>query len=227
MANFNTPPTPQQEEQIIDFGAFVRKYKRYWWLFVLSLIACISLAFLYLKAAQRIYNVKSVVLVAQDDTGAGAGATLLKSMKLMGQGSKVDDEMVVFSSQELCTQVVKQLKLNRSYIEDKGWFKPKRDHYNSSPVEILAPEEFFDTLSSPLKFKIDVNKQGLASIKAVKSKKAIVDVKDAELPITLKTAYGVFAFQPSEDFKPGKNHKITATLYRKLPWLMKPMPRKP
>ena len=213
MANFNTPPTPQQEEQIIDFGAFVRKYKRYWWLFVLSLIACISLAFLYLKAAQRIYNVKSVVLVAQDDTGAGAGATLLKSMKLMGQGSKVDDEMVVFSSQELCTQVVKQLKLNRSYIEDKGWFKPKRDHYNSSPVEILAPEEFFDTLSSPLKFKIDVNKQGLASIKAVKSKKAIVDVKDAELPITLKTAYGVFAFQPSEDFKPGKNHKITATLY--------------
>ena len=213
MANFNTPPTPQQEEQIIDFGAFVRKYKRYWWLFVLSLIACISLAFLYLKAAQRIYNVKSVVLVAQDDTGAGAGATLLKSMKLMGQGSKVDDEMVVFSSQELCTQVVKQLKLNRSYIEDKGWFKPKRDHYNSSPVEILAPEEFFDTLSSPLKFKIDVNKQGLASIKAEKSKKAIVDVKDAELPITLKTAYGVFAFQPSEDFKPGKNHKITATLY--------------
>ena len=213
MANFNTPPTPQQEEQIIDFGAFVRKYKRYWWLFVLSLIACISLAFLYLKAAQRIYNVKSVVLVAQDDTGAGAGATLLKSMKLMGQGSKVDDEMVVFSSQELCTQVVKQLKLNRSYIEDKGWFKPKRDHYNSSPVEILAPEEFFDTLSSPLKFKIDVNKQGLASIKAEKSKKAIVDVKDAELPITLKTAYGVFAFQPSENFKPGKNHKITATLY--------------
>ena len=213
MANFNTPPTPQQEEQIIDFGAFVRKYKRYWWLFVLSLIACISLAFLYLKAAQRIYNVKSVVLVAQDDTGAGAGATLLKSMKLMGQGSKVDDEMVVFSSQELCTQVVKQLKLNRSYIEEKGWFKPKRDHYNSSPVEILAPEEFFDTLSSPLKFKIDVNKQGLASIKAEKSKKAIVDVKDAQLPITLKTAYGVFAFQPSEDFKPGKNHKMTATLY--------------
>ena len=213
MANINTPLTPQQEEQIIDFGAFLRKYKRYWWLFLLSIIACISLAFLYLKAAQRVYNVKSVVLVSQDDNGAGAGANLLKSMKLMGQGSKVDDEMVVFSSQELCTQVVKQLKLNRTYIEDKGWFKPQRDHYNSSPVEILAPEEFFDTLSSPLKFKIDVNKQGLVNIKAEKNKKAWVDVKEAELPITLKTAYGVFAFQPAEDFKPGKKHNITATLY--------------
>ena len=118
MAKFNTPPTAQQEEQIIDFSAFVRKYKRYWWLFLLSLVACISLAFLYLRSAQRVYNVKSVVLISQDDNSGGAGTNLLKSMKLMGQGSKVDDEMVVFSSQELCTQVVKQLKLNRTYIED-------------------------------------------------------------------------------------------------------------
>ena len=62
MATFNTPPTAQQEEQIIDFSAFVRKYKRYWWLFLLSLIACMSLAFAYLKYAKRVYNVKSVVL---------------------------------------------------------------------------------------------------------------------------------------------------------------------
>ena len=114
MTKFNTPPTAQQEEQIIDFGAFVRKYKRYWWLFLLSLIACMTLATVYLKYAKRVYSVKSVVLIAQDDNSAGAGANLLKSMKLMGSGSKVDDEMLVFSSQELCTQVVKQLKLNRS-----------------------------------------------------------------------------------------------------------------
>ena len=211
MANFNTPPTPQQEEQIIDFGAFVRKYKRYWWLFVLSLIACISLAFLYLKAAQRIYNVKSVVLVAQDDTGAGAGATLLKSMKLMGQGSKVDDEMVVFSSQELCTQVVNQLKLNHSYIEDKGWFKPERDHYNSSPIEVIAPEEMFDTLSS-VKFKIDVDKAGLANIKATSGKHKLADVKGVTLPTTLKTVYGRFAINTTKKFKQGKECHITARL---------------
>ena len=213
MAKFNTPPTAQQEEQIIDFNAFVRKYKRYWWLFLLSLIACVALSMLYLKAAQRIYNVKSVVLVAQDDTGTGAGANLLKSMKLMGQGSKVDDEMVVFSSQELCTQVVKQLKLNRTYIEDRGWFKPERDHYNSSPVEIVVPEEFFDTLSTSLKFKIDVDKQGLVNIKSKKGDIEVANVKKATLPTTVKTPFGVFVFQAGEKFKPGKPHKITAGLY--------------
>ncbi len=212
MAKFNTPPTPQQEEQIVDFSAFVRKYKRYWWLFVLSLIACVALGLAYLKYAQRIYSVKAVVLVSQDDNSAGAGANLLKSMKLMGQASKVDDEMVVFSSQELCTEVVRQLGLNRSYIEDKGWYKPTVDHYNTSPIEVVAPEELFDTLSSSLKFKIDVNKQGRATIKATKGKKQLALVKDAMLPTTVKTSYGVFAIQATNKFKGGKPYHITARL---------------
>ena len=212
MAKINTPPTAQQEEQIIDFGAFLRKYKRYWWLFLLSLIACFAFAFAYLKLATRIYNVKSVVLVAQDDNAAGAGANLLKSMKLMGQGSKVDDEMVVFSSQELCTQVVKQLKLNRSYIEDKGWFKPEKDHYKTSPIEVIAPEEFFDTVSSSLKFIIDVDKQGKVDVVAKKSNDVLAEIKGASLPTTVKTSYGMFAIQATDHFKKGKACHIKAGL---------------
>ncbi len=211
MAKFNTPPTAQQEEQIVDFSAFVRKYKRYWWLFLLSLIACIALAFAYLKLAKRVYNVKAVVLVAQEDNGAGAGTNLLKSMKLMGQGSKVDDEMLVFSSQELCTQVVKQLGINHSYIEDKGWFKPEKDHYNSSPVEVIAPEEMFDTLSS-VKFKIDIDKAGKANIKATSGKDKLANVKGVALPTTLKTTYGTFSIKTTDEYKPGKPCHITARL---------------
>ena len=212
MAKFNTPPTAQQEEQIIDFSAFIRKYKRWWWLFLLSLIACISLAFVYLKYAKRVYNIKAVVLVAQEDNSAGAGANLLKSMKLMGQGSKVDDEMVVFSSQELCTQVVKQLKLNRSYVEDRGWFKPKKEHYNTSPIEVIAPEEMYDTLSS-VKFSIDVDKQGLVDIKANSGKHKLANIKGATLPTTVKTDYGVFAIQATKRYKAGKPCHIKANLY--------------
>lgn len=211
MASFNTIPTAQQEEQIVDFSAFVRKYKRYWWLFLLSLAACITLAFVYLKFAKRVYDVKAVVLVAQEDNGAGAGANLLKSMKLMGQGSKVDDEMIVFSSQELCTQVVKQLGLNHSYIEDRGWYKPLKDHYNSSPIEVIAPEEMFDTLST-VKFEIEVDKSGKADIKATSGKEKLAKVKGVALPTTLKTSYGAFAIKATDNYKTGKPCRITARL---------------
>ena len=212
MAQFNTPPTAQQEEQIIDFSAFVRKHKRYWWLFLLSLVACMLLAFTYLKFATRIYSVNAVVLVAQDDNSAGAGANLLKSMKLMGQGSKVDDEMIVFSSQELCTQVAKQLGLNHSYVEKKEWYKPSKNHYNSSPIEVEAPEEMFDTLSN-VNFKIDVNKQGLANIKVKSGRDKLANLKDVKLPVTVKTTYGTFIIKQTENYKKGKPCHITADLY--------------
>lgn len=211
MAKLNTPPTAQQEEQIVDFSAFIRKYRRYWWLFLLSLLACMALAFAYLKYAKRIYNVKAVVLVAQEDNGAGAGANLLKSMKLMGQGSKVDDEMLVFSSQELCTQVVKQLGINHNYLEDKGWYKPEKDHYNTSPIEVIAPEEMFDTLSS-VKFKIDLDKTGKADIKATSGKEKLANIKGVTLPTTLKTTYGTFAIKTTDRYKQGKPCHITARL---------------
>lgn len=212
MAQFNTPPTAQQEEQIIDFSAFVRKHKRYWWLFLLSLVACMLLAFTYLKFATRIYSVNAVVLVAQDDNSAGAGANLLKSMKLMGQGSKVDDEMIVFSSQELCTQVAKQLGLNHSYVEKKEWYKPSKNHYNSSPIEVEAPEEMFDTLSN-VNFKIDVNKQGLANIKVKSGRDKLANLKGVKLPVTVKTTYGTFIIKQTENYKKGKPCHITADLY--------------
>ena len=211
MTKFNTPPTAQHEEQIMDFSAFVRKYKRYWWLFLLSLLACMTLAFAYLKYAKRVYNIKSVVLVAQDENSDGIGANLLKSMKLMGQGNKVDDEMIVFSSQELCTQVVQQLKLNCSYLEDKGWLKPSKDHYNTSPIVVLAPEEMFDTLST-VTFKIDVDKSGKAAIKARSGKTKLAELKDVTLPTTVKTNYGVFGIQLTKNSKQGKPCHIKAIL---------------
>lgn len=206
----NTNIIPQ-EEPTFDFGALFDKYKRYWWLFLLSLIACCCLAWFYIRVATRVYDVKAVVLVAQEDNSSSAGANLLKSMKLMGSGGKVEDEMIVFSSQELCTEVARRLKLNRKYIEDKGWYKPKKDHYGSTPIEVVAPEEMFDTLSS-VSFKIDVDKDGLANIKARAGKEKLANIKNCKLPATFKTTYGTFTVRATEDYKPKKECHIQANL---------------
>jgi len=211
MTDIITNNNNQQEEQVFDLGALFDKYKRYWWLFLLSLVACLCLAYFYLKVTNRVYEVKAVVLVAQEDNSSSAGANLLKSMKLVSGGGKVDDEMIVFSSQELCTEVARRLKLNRRYIEDKGWYKPVVDHYNNSPVEVIAPEEMFDTLSS-ISFKIDINKQGLASIKANSGRDKLANFKDLHLPATIKTTYGTFTIKTTEDYKPNKPCHIKASL---------------
>ena len=71
MAKFNTPPTAQQEEQIIDFSAFVRKYKRYWWLFLLSLID-ITLKVLLILTVMGIIGIQATSPAQEHEThGAG------------------------------------------------------------------------------------------------------------------------------------------------------------
>ena len=53
----------ENKEPIIDFAALMAKYRRYWWLFLLSLLACIALAALYLKVKKPVYLVECLVLV--------------------------------------------------------------------------------------------------------------------------------------------------------------------
>ena len=92
-------------------GSVYNKYKRFWWLFVLSLIACIGLSVLFLKYKLPKYLVISTVLVDQDDDAGSTGASLLKSLSIGGGGASVDDEVVVMGSQDICNKMVKELKI--------------------------------------------------------------------------------------------------------------------
>ena len=93
--NTNPATTTAQGEKMIDMGSVYNKYKRFWWLFVLSLIACIGLSVLFLKYKLPKYLVISTVLVDQDDDAGSTGASLLKSLSIGGGGASVDDEVVV------------------------------------------------------------------------------------------------------------------------------------
>lgn len=192
------------KEDLIDLGAVFNKYKRYWWLFVLSLIAFASLAVMYLRFKLPEYKVMSTILVSQDDDASSAGASLLKTLSLGGGGSKVDDEIVVMGSQDICNKMVKELKLNRYYTEKKGFLKNK-EHYQDSPIEIDAPEEVFDTLSISMNFKVKIDEDGKADIKVKKGLfKTLATATDQTLPATVHTPYGTYQVRTTEFYKPSK-----------------------
>lgn len=99
----------------------LNKYKRYWWLFALSLILCMGLAAFYLTFKKPVYLVVGKVLVTDEKSGS-TGSAILKSMSLgLGGGSKVDDEVIVMGSQEICGEMINRLKINRRYTEKLGF----------------------------------------------------------------------------------------------------------
>lgn len=202
----------ETKEPVIDFAVMVRRYRRYWWLFVLSLVACFTLAVMYLKIKKPVYQIQSIVLVDPEDNGkpgaSSMGSSLLKSMAL-GGGSRVEDEIVVMGSQQLRTQMVKELKLNRTYIERKS-FLNRVDHYKDSPIEIDAPDALFDTLATSLQFKIKLDAQGKAQIKVKRGFfKTLAEASAVTLPATVKTPYGMFQVRPTGNYHRGKDCNIT------------------
>ena len=210
----------EKKQPVIDFAAMLQRYKRYWWLFALSLAACIALAVMYLKIVKPVYLVQSIVLVDPEDNGkpgaSSMGSSLLKTIAL-GGGSRVEDEIVVMGSQQLRMQMVKELKLNRSYIERKSFFN-RVDHYNDSPIEIDAPDALFDTLATSFQFKIKTTANGKANIKVKKGRfKTLAEATDVTLPVNVKTPYGIFNVKKTANYKPNQEYNITANVIGNIP----------
>lgn len=217
MSFVTNAPNNSPKEQRIDFGEIFSKYKRNWWMFALSLLLCLGLAAFYLAVKSPVYLVVSKVLVEQDDNASSAGANLLRSLSIGGAGSKVDDEVIVMGSQELLSQMINRLKINRTYFEKKGFLK-KVDHYNTSPIEIEAPDALFDTLSIAMTFKITVDEKGKTDVKVKKGMfKTLAHVKDATLPVTVKTPYGIYVVDKTKFFKAGKDVSIKALVVGNVP----------
>jgi len=201
----------------IDFQALVARYKKYWWLLAASFVVCMGLAFLYLKVKKPVFLIVSTVLVDQDNNSSGAGAQLVKSLSLGGGGSRVDDEVVVMGSQELRSQMISRLHLNRSYVERKGFLKSV-DHYGDSPIEIDAPEGVFDTLSVSMVFKVKIDANGRADVTVKKGRfNTLAELNAAPLPATVKTPYGLFSLRTTQHYVPKKEYSITATVSGNIP----------
>ncbi len=203
----NTPSEPT-----LDMSAVIARYKRYWWLFVIAIVVALTLAAMYLYKERPTYLIISTVLVDQDDNSSGAGASLLKSMSLGIGSQKVDDEVVVMGSQELCRNMIAQLKLNRNYIERKGFLKSE-DHYGTSPIEIDAADAVFDTLSIAMQFRIDVATDGRADITVKRGMfKTLATVEHTTLPATVKTPYGLYVVRTTPTYKSGKAYRIHSSV---------------
>lgn len=215
-------PTDNKDSISIDFGQIWNNNKRYWWLFLLSLLLCGSLAVMYLRVKAPVYLVVSSMLVGQDDntskssSAAGGSSSMLKSI-FGGSGAKVDNEVIIMASEDIAGKMINELGINRTYYEKTGFLK-KKDHYKTSPIEVDAPTSVFDTLSVSMKFVIDIDKDGKTDVKVKEGFfKTLATVENAELPVNVKTPYGLFVVKRTDHFQPTKSYKMTAMVTGNIP----------
>lgn len=113
-----------------------------WYWFAISVIVCVSAAYLYTRTLVPVYQRQAVMLVKTG--GKTANSDISAMLELQGgvTGSGVENEMYILRSHQLVREVVNRLHLDVSYEED-GFFR-NTSLFAEAPVEVT----FFDPYHS-------------------------------------------------------------------------------
>ena len=134
----NTPMQENQEEESFNIYEIIFKYLVYWPWFVASVIACLVVAFLFMRYQTPVYNISSAVLIKEQDprtkamNAANGALGALQDMGGFSMTSSFDNEVEILKSRTLISKVVTELGLyiNTSEKRFMGYNVPL---YRTSP----------------------------------------------------------------------------------------------
>ncbi len=205
----------EQPSDTIDVGKVISNYLHHWYWFVISLVVCCGLGWVYMAKKSPQYLIKSIIMLNQNDDESGSLSSISALASQFGFGggssgsaSNIYDEMTRLRSEKLLTQVVGVCHLNEISWEDKGFFKPKAWFYGDSPYAIRVPQQVLDSINAFTTFEI-VSEPGKAThIKVKQDGDKIVDADVKSFPYTVRTPAATFVVDTTPYFKPGEKLKF-------------------
>ena len=114
------------------------KYLDNWRAFLLTLLVCLGLAFLYLQYTPARYKVSSTLLIQDDAKGEGMlKGTAFSDLEMFKTAKTVANEMEVLRSRDLIYKVLKSLSLETSYSKT-SLLKRVELYGKSLPVRVVV-----------------------------------------------------------------------------------------
>ena len=209
-------PMMQQEEEPLNLYAIFFKYLVYWPWFVVSVLVCVVGAYVYLRYQTPVYNVKSAVLIKEQDKGKSAAGAFaaMSEMGMMSMTSKFDNEVQILKSQTLVKKVIVDLGLyiNHSQKRAFGYNLPL---YHNEPVKVYMTPEEADQLQGAVKVDMDYRTQGSLDVEVeyvLNGDKKTLSQHFDQLPAALPTEVGVLTFLPDTLQTLTENQKLVATI---------------
>lgn len=201
-----------------DLKAQLQRYRRNWPLFLLSLLACLAVASLFIFVKNKRFEVYTSIKITDGSTGGGMMAAMAKNSgfgDILGMGgTEVDNEMVILESHHVIYNAVKQCGYNVSYSSRP--FIKRINYWQDSPIAIQAVSPTYsDTLQESLKWKVTLHADGKTAdirCKTYNHGKAF-DQKGISLPAQISTTWGDFTISATGIGEQGKEVTVKAEWY--------------
>lgn len=200
------PINNDQEELTIDYQDLLQKCLKHWRWFAASVLACLLLAFVYIRYAVPVYNISAGVLIQQKGQqsslgGLSGGAlSMLQGIGGFSLTTNFDNEVEIMQSRTLLKKVVTDLGLYISTAQRRitGYNVPL---YKTSPIQVyLSPEEATE-LKSGIKVKTTYTPEGklTAHIEYVQEEEEQeIEKTFDKLPAVFSTPIGVLSFTKND-----------------------------
>ncbi len=130
------------------------KYFKYWYVFLIGIIVCLTAAYFYIANSTRFYKVTSTLLIQNDFKGTGIlKGTAFSDLEMFHSARTVENEMEVLRSKDLIYQALKNLSLETAYsIQDE--FSKKELYGEVLPVNVIVHDLRDTAYAQKLNLKI-------------------------------------------------------------------------
>ena len=202
----NIPESDEQDVLAINYQPLLQKCVKHWRWFVVSILTCLIIAFVYIRYTTPVYNVTAGVLIQQKDSkgslgGLSGGALgMLSGLGGVSLSSSFDNELEIMQSRTLLKKVVTDLGLYISTAQQRitGYNVPL---YKTSPIQVyLSPEEATE-LEGGVKIKTTYTPEGklTAHIEYVQEEEEQeIEKTFDKLPAVFPTPVGVLSFTKND-----------------------------
>ena len=190
----------EQSEEQVNIQELIFRSLIHWPWFVVSIIICIACAWGYLRLTTPIYNISATVLIKDEKKGGGASMSSdLEKMGLEGfvsSSSNVDNEIEVLRSKSLAREVVNNLGLFVTYMDEDEF--PSKELYHTSPVLVSLTHQEADKLPGRMEINMILQPTGALGVQITVGEKEYRKQFD-KLPAVFPTDEGTVAFFANND----------------------------
>lgn len=147
----------QEEKSSIDFQLIYSTLILNWKWFLLSLIVCLGLGYIYLKYATPQYQATTKILIKEDTQNkrGGMNSSMIQNAANLGfisNSNGIDNEIEILSAQDLAEQAVKEMKAYVSYYH-KASLKDQLV-YKEQEINVDLDQSHLMKLNAPIKLII-------------------------------------------------------------------------
>lgn len=202
----------EEEQSSFNFQTIYTAFILNWKWFVLSVVICVGIGFLYLRYTSPVYNTGARLLIKDDNNSkkSGGGLQALENMTSLGiisNGYGVENEQEILTSTTVAEQTVRDLKLYVSYYM-KGRVK-KRLIYKEQPINVDMDFAHLEKLNVPIKIKIkkEKNQYNISGTYYVPENEISstgpyeIEKTVSNLPAVIRTKVGVITMTSNNGYK--------------------------